>query len=183
MDIILVICGKSTSGKDIIGRELVKLGFNKLVTYTTRDMREGEVDGISYNFLKTKDFLDRYTSDFFLEMNYFDTIDGIWFYGSSVESYQQASNKTFAILTPNVIDKLIKHNIKFTSVYIDVSDDTIFKRQIERGDKTEEARRRFYADKKDFANILELVNFTVINENKTPLEVAEEILELYEDRE
>lgn len=42
---VIVLTGKSCSGKDCVRRELEKYGFNNIVSYTSRPMREGEVEG------------------------------------------------------------------------------------------------------------------------------------------
>lgn len=49
---ILVFVGPSGSGKTTVGRELSKKNIKKLVTTTTRQPREGEVDGVDYYFVK-----------------------------------------------------------------------------------------------------------------------------------
>lgn len=174
-----MITGKSCSGKNAIADELEKLGYKRIVTYTTRGMRDKEIDGVTYNFIKTEEFFKRYLNGFFLEIEFFDVADGIWFYGSSIDDYINADDKTFCILTPNGIEKLKDNNIKHTCFYIDVSDEGIKRRQIRRNDNIEEARRRFIADKLDFQNIDKLADYEVFNENVKPELVAETIDILY----
>lgn len=53
---ILVLVGGSGSGKSTIATELEKQGFHRLVTTTTRPMREGEVNHISYHFVSEEEF-------------------------------------------------------------------------------------------------------------------------------
>lgn len=52
MHYVIVIMGKSLSGKSYLQKELVKRGFPKMVTATTRPKRQGEVDGQDYYFVK-----------------------------------------------------------------------------------------------------------------------------------
>ena len=52
MHYVIVIMGKSLSGKSYLQKELVKQGFPKMVTATTRPKRQGEVDGQDYYFVK-----------------------------------------------------------------------------------------------------------------------------------
>ena len=47
----IIIFGKTASGKSRIVNELVKRGYKKIVTTTTRPARKGEVDGIDYKFI------------------------------------------------------------------------------------------------------------------------------------
>ena len=50
--IIIAIVGKSGSGKTIISKQLSeKYGIPFVVSYTTRDIRDGEIDGIDHIFL------------------------------------------------------------------------------------------------------------------------------------
>lgn len=53
---IYVLVGPSGSGKTTIGNELSKHGIKKLVTTTTRQPRNGELNGVDYYFI-TKDEL------------------------------------------------------------------------------------------------------------------------------
>ena len=55
---MIVLVGESASGKSSIERELVALGFNKIVTYTTRPMRKEDVDGETYHFITEEQFND-----------------------------------------------------------------------------------------------------------------------------
>lgn len=51
MHYVIVIMGKSLSGKSYLQKELVKRGFPKMITATTRPKRHGEVDGQDYYFV------------------------------------------------------------------------------------------------------------------------------------
>jgi guanylate kinase len=49
---LYVIVGKSASGKDTILNSLIDKGIgNKIISHTSRPIREGEVDGFSYYFM------------------------------------------------------------------------------------------------------------------------------------
>ena len=50
---LTVVLGKTCSGKTAVVRELCKkYNYSKIVTYTTRPMRNGEKDGVDYNFIE-----------------------------------------------------------------------------------------------------------------------------------
>lgn len=48
---ILCIIGNSGSGKSTIATEMEKFGIRQIVSYTTRPMRDGEVNGIGHFFI------------------------------------------------------------------------------------------------------------------------------------
>lgn len=179
---IVVLCGKSCSGKDSIGRELRKLGYKQILSTTTRPMRDNETDGVEYEFTSLFDFMERKDNGEFLETRkYYPSLikekNTVWWYGSVLSRYREAEkdteNKYYAILTPDALEKLKGSCIEHESFYIKVSDETIKARQIIRGDDKCEAERRFQADKIDFQNIENQVDHVIKNDgNMTPLITA-----------
>ena len=53
---IIILCGQSGSGKDTIATKLINNHFYRVITNTTRPPRNGEVDGVDYNFITDLDF-------------------------------------------------------------------------------------------------------------------------------
>ena len=54
MSKLFCIMGKSASGKDTIFKKLTQdenLDLKRVVSYTTRPMREGEQEGVEYHFV------------------------------------------------------------------------------------------------------------------------------------
>ena len=52
----IILMGKAASGKDTLQKELISQGFERVVTATTRQPREGEQDGVDYHFFQNSDF-------------------------------------------------------------------------------------------------------------------------------
>jgi guanylate kinase len=181
---VLVISGRSCTGKDTVVRELIdKFGYTRATTYTTRPMREEEIEGDTYFYLSVEEFLKKYIDGFFLEVKYYTTKNGIWFYGSSIESYKNATENTVFILTPDGVRKLQDNSIKYKGILIDVSDEEVVNRQILRGDystptKEAEAKRRFTYDKVDFKDVKHFYQFKIDEKNMTQNEIAELINKL-----
>ena len=53
---MIELIGKNGSGKTFIANELGKRGYEKVVGYTTRPMRENEIDKVDYNFITKDEF-------------------------------------------------------------------------------------------------------------------------------
>lgn len=77
---IIVIVAPSGSGKSTLIKRIKKeyLDLLESVSYTTRDAREGEINGQHYNFISEDEFLKRKANDEFLEWakvhgNYYGT--------------------------------------------------------------------------------------------------------------
>ena len=162
---MITIMGKTSSGKDIVVNELIsKHGFRKCVTYTTRPMRDGEVQDITYHFITEDDFKHKIREDFFAEYKSYDTEFGIWYYGVALEDVENADDKTVIILTPDGYRDVIKKvKNKPKSIYIYANNSTIKERLINRGDDPKEAQRRLEHDNIDFKGVETEVDKIVYN--------------------
>lgn len=174
---MIVLLGKTASGKDTILNELVKkYNYRKMITYTTRPMRKGEIQDKTYHFISGEEFLKKKEEGFFLECNEFDTADGIWKYGSAKEDYLNATDDTIIILTPSGLSALKvyiarqKVDIDIVSIYIYANNKTISNRLKKRGDKKEEADRRIKADNVDFKNVVDMADKIFYNNDTNDLD-------------
>lgn len=179
---ILVLVGKTSSGKDTIQKELIKLGIKSVVSYTTRPPRKGEVDGETYHFISEKDFLDKKNNGFFAETTSYNVaVDGgqTWYYGSAIKDLSQDK---VMIANPEGLRVLKKNNeLKIISFYLIVDEETIWNRLRQRGDNSEEARRRLNADDEDFKDIDKYIDFSFRNDTELkPKVLAEMILNTYQ---
>ena len=48
---MIEIIGKNGAGKSYLANELYNFGFKRNVGYTTRPMRDGEINGVDYYFI------------------------------------------------------------------------------------------------------------------------------------
>lgn len=142
----IILVGKAASGKDFAKNILTEAGFVYAVTYTTRPMRVGEVDGVDYNFISDKEF-ERYIE---LDEMYEYVKFNNWYYGTSIKDINDDKTNIF-IMTPSGISKLSKEDRKESYViYIDTPDEVRIARLKERNDTNDSIDRRIAADNKDF---------------------------------
>lgn len=83
---LTIVAGFPASGKDTLINKLIEKRpeIKKIVTYTDRPIRIGEVHEFDYNFISTKEFKKLIVEDFFLE--YVKT--GPFYKGTSKSSFQ-----------------------------------------------------------------------------------------------
>lgn len=176
---MILLVGKSCSGKDTIRKELNKLGYKSVVTYTTRPPRNGEVDGVDYHFVDASRFRTMDLMGCFVETTSYNVASGeTWYYGSAIDDLKEDS---VMIVNPDglrIIKKL--KSLKPTAFYLVVDEDTIWDRLRRRGDDDSEARRRLNADASDFVGIINDVEFCLKNDwGINPEQMAKFIHELY----
>ena len=98
---IIILCGKSSVGKDTLARMIEKLGYNFIISTTTRPMRDGESEGSPYYFVEKDRFLYLIANNELLEYRTYNTkLNGIpdtWYYG--IESkYIKEDEKYIGVL-------------------------------------------------------------------------------------
>nr|DAI04215.1 MAG TPA: Guanylate kinase [Caudoviricetes sp.] len=162
---MLVLIGKSASGKTTIAQELVKKhGFHSIVRYTTRPIRDDETQDVAYHFIATDEFIEKVNNGFFIEWKDYVTNEGLWYYGTAIEDIKNADEDSVIILTPQGIRDLKNLSVKnMTVLYIYSNNFTIEHRLEKRGDKGEEICRRMSTDALDFKNAELLADKIVYN--------------------
>lgn len=162
---LIYIMGKSSSGKDTIYNILKqKMDVDTYVMYTTRPIREEEIDGVTYNFISNEE-MEKYINgeehSKLIEYRTYKTIHGPWTY-ATIKDKQFLTNKD--MLMSGTLESYVKvrenfkdrQNIKLLPIYIEVPDNIRLKRAIEREERQKEPKfvelcRRFIADSKDFS--------------------------------
>ena len=173
---ILVLLGKSASGKDFIMNKLVKeYGFKRVISHTTRPIRNGETNGKEYYFISLDKFLNMSLKDNFIECREYNTQQGLWYYGLSKHEIDLTDdNKYVVILDFNGLKTLEEYlksvgmEDKLTSVYIDAKAQVRLQRSLSReGEMTDEqvmeVIRRLEADERDFEGAKEYADLTFTN--------------------
>ncbi|MSS07131.1 guanylate kinase [Clostridium sp. WB02_MRS01] len=176
---MILLIGKTASGKDTILNEIVKLGYEKLVTYTTRPMRPGEIDGINYHYISSEEFLLKDKEGFFAETTSYNVAtDETWYYGSAIEDFNRDK---VMIVNPDGVKQIRKiKSLNPIVFYIQADEKMIRKRLRKRGDNKKESKRRIAADDRDFFGIEKYVNFSINNNGLfSPGAIAEDVVKKY----
>ena len=95
---IIILVGKSSSGKDTAAKYLTEyVKSNFLVSTTSRPIRDGESDRNPYNFISSEKFKKLIANNKMVEYRTYNTIlngnPDVWFYG--VEKKEIKKNKTY----------------------------------------------------------------------------------------
>ena len=80
---IFYIMGKSSSGKDTIYKHLIEdkeFNFKNIVGYTTRPIRQGEINGKEYYFVTVEGMEELIKAGKVIERRAYDTVHGVWNY-------------------------------------------------------------------------------------------------------
>jgi guanylate kinase len=158
----IIIIGKSASGKTDLSLLLKEKGLKVAVSCTTREKRNGELDGLHYKFISKETFFEKIQNNNFIEYNEFNS----WFYGLTKEDFEKSD---VIISTPKGLkDILQKYDRKILMIiYLDTADSVRLDRLKKRGDNIIEIQRRFKADKKDFQEFIKEKNWDIcINQIK-----------------
>lgn len=166
---ILVIAGMSCAGKDAMQNELMKLGWNSIVSTTSRPKRIGEVEGINYYYKTKKEFHQLINDDKLIEYRVYHTLvdnnPDDWYYG--VEKDKVNLNKRTVVVLDSVgytefVKNFGKDNVKL--LWMEAPTEIRKKRNIDRLDYNEsEFKRRETEDTKSFGNLKSEANFVYEN--------------------
>ena len=70
---ITLYIGKSAAGKDAYYKRQVAMGLEPIISYTTRPMRDGEVQDVDYHFVSVEKFKELIKNDMLSEYRKYDT--------------------------------------------------------------------------------------------------------------
>lgn len=163
MSKLFCIMGKSASGKDTIFKKLTQdenLNLKRVVSYTTRPMREGEQEGVEYHFVTAQRLEELQKEGKVIERRDYSTIHGIWSYFTVDDGQINFSLNQDSIII-GTLESYQKIRMYFGKenvipLYIHVEDGLRLGRALERERQQEEPGyaemcRRFLADVQDFS--------------------------------
>ena len=159
---IYCIQGLTSSGKTTITERVSKeLNIPVLISHTTRPIREGiEENGKTYHFVDNNFF----NENEFLEQRHYNTEYGVWKYGLHISELE---NKPYSLF---IVDrqgyKELQNKLgedKLVSIFIEVSEEELKRRNKLRGDCPREFSRRLKSDIEEFKG--HISDYIVYNNN------------------
>lgn len=158
---IFYVMGKSASGKDTIYKQILKElpWLKKVILYTTRPIRDGEVDGEEYYFVTREKLQGFRESKKLIEERTYETVYGPWSYFTVDDGQIDLEGKNVYLMI-GTLESYERTRDYFgeeflVPIYIEVEDGERLLRAVER-EKTQKAPkykelcRRFLADEEDF---------------------------------
>lgn len=181
---MLILCGKSGSGKDTVAQCLLQRypeETMKMVSFTSRPMRDGEINGREYHFISKDKFLKGIENNSFIEHRSYNTlVNGVpdeWYYGTG--KFEKTGDQGLVIAIKDLEGaKILKDYCKEIGEYcecilLEVDDKVREERAKLRGsfDQTE-WNRRLQADAVDFSieKQMGVVDKVVQNDGKNTIE-------------
>lgn len=159
---IICLMGKSSTGKDTIFRELMRskeLKLQRIVSYTTRPVRAGEVQGKQYFFVEEAEFQRIKESGRVVEERVYHTCHGQWRYFTVDDGRIDLEKNDYIVI--GTLESFVKSREyfggdKLIPVLIELDDGERLQRALDRergqdNPKYEEMCRRFLADSEDFS--------------------------------
>ena len=150
---IIVLIGEAGSGKDSLMQGVLQENPNlhEIVSYTTRPPREGEIDGINYNFISGEKFGDKVVNGEMIEAACFNG----WFYGTGYASLR-SDCINIGVFNPTGVESLLTaQDVEILVFYVRASDKERLLRQLNREENPDvmEIIRRFKTDMIDFEHL------------------------------
>ena len=140
---LVILSGVSGAGKDTIKKEIIKRMKNviSLPSFTSREPREGEEEGIQYHFITKEQFKEKIKNEEFYEYD----LHHENYYGTSKKLMNEKIDSGKIIVkdievngTENLIKKL-GNDTKLVTIFLKVDKEELKNRLINRGDNLSEA--------------------------------------------
>lgn len=158
---IFCLMGKSASGKDTLYNMIknARPALKEYVMYTTRPMRTGETDGVTYHYVTPEFLYSEKEKGHLIESRTYNTVYGPWIYATVDDGSIDLESSSY--LMPSTLESFIKLRRYFGEenvlpLYVEVEDGERLQRALERERSQKEPKykemcRRFIADSEDFS--------------------------------
>ena len=158
---IFFVLGKSCSGKDTIFKKLKEdreLNLNTVTGYTTRPMREGEINGVEYFFVNNEELEALKNQGKVIECRDYNTVYGVWSYFTVDDGQINLEKGNYLYIgTLESYEQRVRYYGKevVVPIYVEVETGERLARAVNRERQQENPKytelcRRFLADEEDF---------------------------------
>lgn len=158
---IFFVLGKSCSGKDTIFKKLKEdreLNLNTVTGYTTRPMREGEINGVEYFFVNNEELEALKNQGKVIECRDYNTVYGVWSYFTVDDGQINLEKGNYLYIgTLESYEQMVRYYGKevVVPIYVEVETGERLTRAVNRERQQENPKytelcRRFLADEEDF---------------------------------
>ena len=97
-NIILALVGFSSAGKDTLAKYAHdNLGYNFVVSHSTRPMRVGESKGNPYYFINDNEMCSLFVQNKLIGAREYDSVYGKWFYAISKDEIEDSKKYVVAV--------------------------------------------------------------------------------------
>jgi len=127
---IITISGFSGVGKDVIAKRLSEIGYEFVISHSTRPMRNGESQGDPYHFISFEKMMELRLKKQLLEMRSYHTLVGnlpkIWYYGLHKDTIQPKKDYVVVLDLKGVVALKEHFGDRVKSLFINVDDELRF---------------------------------------------------------
>ena len=167
---LVILSGVSGAGKDTIKKEIIKRMKNviSLPSFTSREPREGEEEGIQYHFITKEQFKEKIKNEEFYEYdlhheNYYGTSKKLM--NEKIESGKIIVKDIEVNGTENLIKKL-GNDTKLVTIFLKVDKEELKNRLINRGDNLSEADMQLRLGRLEYEESkIGLYDYVIKNDN------------------
>jgi len=143
--------GKTSLVEEVLGRLKPKYLIDRLITYTSRDIRKGEKEGVDFCFVSSQEFEMRIKNDFFLEWSK----EYHHYYGSPASVLQElkAGNSRVLVIDQNGAKQVLQRVPEASTIWIYTPTIEVLRERLEkRGLNTpEQIKKRLEIAKNELA--------------------------------
>lgn len=147
---LIFIVGKTNSGKDTVAKLFKELyNIPMVCSYTTRSMRNYEIDGVQHYFINKADMTKLIKTEDIIAYTKSEKT-GVE-YCATVESLTEET--MIYIINPDGIKWFKEHGtkeIEVVTIYVDLDNDTILNRGLSRGDDIGVLKLRLESESREF---------------------------------
>lgn len=183
---VIILVGPTCSGKTSTEEALHKMGMSRLISHTTRQQRQGEVNGCEYNFVSEEEFERLSSASRLIESSAHHGAHYGTSFGALIGALGENKPHIATVMEPNGAKNLRRHcearGLKVVVVWLDCSPHIQAARFLDRK-MTDESRRGRLAemlsveqDWRDWARPPGRVDLWLSSDRKSPDEIALAIL-------